>query len=252
MEQYFFAGKERIFAFAEPERADYAAILFPKEDERRLKFEIERMDEDGMRHIVSRVLDRMEEARQPIETNIRVCLELLHCFQAGFKMFGEDAFQQLEKEMPMYKRVIRFEELAEARLWFEQFIAAYSSRARDIWGKTHREEIQKLILYIKSNYAIDLSLKQAAEMVNVSEGYLSHLFKKELHKSFTEYVNQIRVDKAAELLHETNWPHYKIAEQVGYENINYFGRVFKKLKGMSPKQYRAQFPKASDSSVPLE
>jgi two-component system response regulator YesN len=106
---------------------------------------------------------------------------------------------------------------------------------------SYREEIGRLLAYIKENIAGDLSLSRAAEVVNMNESYLSYLFKKETQTGYIEYVNQVRTEKAAELLQTTNLPSYAIAEQVGYDNINYFGRIFKKIKGVSPQQYRSQF-----------
>ncbi|WP_127531168.1 response regulator [Paenibacillus kobensis] len=103
-----------------------------------------------------------------------------------------------------------------------------------------REDIKRLLDYMSANIAQDISLKQAADMINMSESYLSTIFKKETGLGFTDWINVKRIDQAAAYLEETSLPSYTIAEQVGYENINYFGRIFKKLKGASPQKYRAQ------------
>lgn len=107
--------------------------------------------------------------------------------------------------------------------------------------ETDREDINRLLDYMKAHYAEDLSLKKAAEMIRISESYLSFVFKKETGIGFTDYLNTLRADKAAHYLVNTDMPAYQIALEVGYENINYFGRIFKKIKGVSPQKYRAQF-----------
>lgn len=107
--------------------------------------------------------------------------------------------------------------------------------------ETDREDINRLLDYMKEHYAEDLSLKKAAEMVRISESYLSFVFKKETGIGFTDYLNTLRADKAAHYLVNTDMPAYQIALEVGYENVNYFGRIFKKIKGVSPQKYRAQF-----------
>lgn len=107
--------------------------------------------------------------------------------------------------------------------------------------ETDREDINRLLDYMKEHYAEDLSLKKAAEMIRISESYLSFVFKKETGIGFTDYLNTLRADKAAHYLVNTDMPAYQIALEVGYENINYFGRIFKKIKGVSPQKYRAQF-----------
>lgn len=109
--------------------------------------------------------------------------------------------------------------------------------------ETSRDDIRKLLDYMKANYTQDISLKHAAEMINMSESYLSTIFKKETGYGFTDWINSLRIEQAATYLVETNLPSYLIAEQVGYENINYFGRIFKKIKGVSPQKYRASHQK---------
>lgn len=108
---------------------------------------------------------------------------------------------------------------------------------------TSREDINTLLRYLKENLTKDISLKEAAERINISETYLSTLFKKETGMGFTDWINSKRIEQAASLLKETSLPSYLIAEQVGYENINYFGRIFKKVKGVSPQKYRSQHQK---------
>ncbi|MDQ6423496.1 response regulator [Paenibacillus sp. LHD-117] len=102
-----------------------------------------------------------------------------------------------------------------------------------------RDDIKKLLRYMDEHYAKNLSLRSAAGMVNMSEAYLSTIFKKETGTNFTDWLNMLRIEKAATLLIETDLPSYLISEQVGYENSNYFGRLFKKMKGVSPQKYRA-------------
>lgn len=109
--------------------------------------------------------------------------------------------------------------------------------------ETSRDDIKKLLDYMRVNYAQDISLRHAAEMINISESYLSTIFKKETGSGFTDWINSLRIDQAASYLVDTNLPSYLIAERVGYENINYFGRIFKKIKGVSPQKYRIRHQK---------
>lgn len=106
-----------------------------------------------------------------------------------------------------------------------------------------RDDIRKLLEYLHDNFGQELSLKEAADMVNMSESYLSTLFKRETGKGFTDWINGLRIDMAARLLVDTDMPSFAIAERVGYENVNYFGRIFKKIKGVSPQAYRSMHRK---------
>ncbi|WP_409344349.1 response regulator [Paenibacillus sp. MBLB4367] len=250
LQAYFYNGKGSVSVSAAAAAAAEGALPVPisKEDEQKLKLAVGSMDEQAMKDIVSGVFDRLYERKEPVESAIRICLELLHFLQTEWRKYDELMLEGLEEKEPLYKKVLAFEELGEARGWFDWLIAVCGNRAREVSRGTYREEIGRLLAYVKEHIADDWSLRKAAEVVNMNESYLSYLFKKETNTGFVEYVNQIRADKAAELLLETNLPSYAIAEQVGYDNINYFGRVFKKIKGVSPQQYRAQFQPRTPTS----
>lgn len=92
--------------------------------------------------------------------------------------------------------------------------------------------------WLAAHYAGDTSLETIAKQMNVSAKYFSALFKKQTGVNFVDYVTDIRMDKAKRLLLETNKRILEIASEVGYENEQYFSRVFKKTVGQSPLQYR--------------
>jgi len=242
LQNYFLQGKEMTYISLAHDRGqqESGVILFSGEDEKKLRSELERGDEGGIQDAVFVVLERMKKAGLPIGHNIQACLQMLHCFLTAASFLGGDALQKPENEKPLYNQVINFETWEEAREWFKELIVRYCRAVREAVKEGRREDIRFLIDYIKENYKSNLSLKQAAQMINISEGYLSSLFKKVTGIGLIEYVNRVRIEKAAELLRETGLPSYIIAENVGYENVNYFSRIFKKMSGLNPKEYRAQ------------
>ena len=133
------------------------------------------------------------------------------------------------------------ESIDEAKSWFMSLAANLCSCISKVRQKKHREEISKLLDYIKDHYFEDITLKWAAEYVHMSESHLSRVFKDETGKNFIEYLTDIRMKRAAELLRTTDMPSFLIAQKVGYDNINYFGRIFKKETGMSPSHYKETF-----------
>ncbi|HEX3046483.1 MAG TPA: helix-turn-helix transcriptional regulator, partial [Bacillota bacterium] len=80
-----------------------------------------------------------------------------------------------------------------------------------------------------------------AKVVYVSPGYLSASFKLVLQKNFVDYLTEVRVRKAKELLKDFHWKIYEIAIQTGYKDEKYFSQIFKKITGMTPHQYRESF-----------
>ncbi|WP_217594264.1 response regulator [Cohnella sp. GbtcB17] len=85
-----------------------------------------------------------------------------------------------------------------------------------------------------------LSLEQIASQVNVSESYLSRIFRKEVGLTVTDYINRTRIDNALHLLEGGEDRIYQVAYAVGYSNVEHFNRTFKKLTGRSPGSFRAR------------
>ncbi|QUL57451.1 response regulator [Paenibacillus tritici] len=93
--------------------------------------------------------------------------------------------------------------------------------------------------YIQEHYSeYGLTLEAMAGILQASPVYLSRLFKQELGESFGAYLTQIRIRRAAGLLHSTELSINEVAEQSGYETQHYFSTAFKKHTGVSPMQFR--------------
>lgn len=100
------------------------------------------------------------------------------------------------------------------------------------------ENLKKVLQYIGEHYSSPIRLSELAELVNMNEQYFCWYFKKNIGKTITEYINVIRVEKAATALAETEDKIIDIAAACGFDNIGYFIRRFKKEKGMTPSEYR--------------
>lgn len=91
--------------------------------------------------------------------------------------------------------------------------------------------------FIKENYQTNITLVDVASQVYLNPNYFSELFKKNTGKNFVEYLVEVRVSKARELLKMPGIKIYEVANQVGYKEHVSFNRAFKRVVGMSPKEY---------------
>jgi AraC-like DNA-binding protein len=94
--------------------------------------------------------------------------------------------------------------------------------------------------YIRQNQAEELSLGMVAKVVNTSTFYFCKLFKKATGVHFTDYVSRVRIEKSKNLLLNPNLRISEIAYEVGFQSLTHFNRVFKKIIGQSPTEYRSQ------------
>ncbi|WP_409341814.1 response regulator [Paenibacillus sp. MBLB4367] len=99
-------------------------------------------------------------------------------------------------------------------------------------------EFQQIMDYLLVHFHEDLPLQSMADRMNVSESYFSRLFKKHVGVSFLEYITNLRVQAAKELLADPRFKMYEIAERVGYQDARYFSQIFRKSTGETPSEYR--------------
>ena len=100
------------------------------------------------------------------------------------------------------------------------------------------QECQKIKEYLDQNFTSPITLDSLSETVYISKHYLSHLFKEQTGISPIKYLTSKRMEKACELLSETELPVSEVSKAVGYENPLYFSQVFKRVYGISPVKYR--------------
>ena len=100
--------------------------------------------------------------------------------------------------------------------------------------------IKEAIAYITEHYNdSDLSVGTIAESLGISEGHLSHLFKKETDYTVMAYITRCRIREAMKLLTNCRYKVYEVGEMVGYRDITYFSSTFKKIAGVTPSEYQA-------------
>lgn len=97
---------------------------------------------------------------------------------------------------------------------------------------------ESILEFIKQHYMYDISLQDAAKAMNYSDAYFCKLFKQYFGKSFTTYLSQYRVEKAKGLMMDLTINVKDIGDQVGYRDSNYFAKVFKRVVGVTPSEYR--------------
>jgi len=105
---------------------------------------------------------------------------------------------------------------------------------------TSNETFKQIIQYVHQNYDKGLSIPVLSQKFFVNPSYISQLFKKELGETFSAYTTKLRINFACDLLENTQLMIGEIAEQVGYTDYFYFTRIFKRVTGKTPTQFRSQ------------
>lgn len=102
--------------------------------------------------------------------------------------------------------------------------------------------LHQIYEYVNQNYANELSLSELADKFHMNYSYLSSYFKQRTNENLTTYINRVRTDRAKELLQNHELSVSQISQLTGFSDHNYFSKVFKKMTGMTPVEYRNYIP----------
>lgn len=216
-------------------------LLFTAELERRLRLGLEYSD---LGYTMSAVNDFLESVRnQPYPTKEVVLNnidDIMMIFAKELRIYNKQ-FDDIPEfsGIDLKTHLRKFDFFKDLTQWLHEFIKIYFDFLLGLNSQhKRRTEILKAIQYIEENYTRNISLTDLAGQVNLSESYLSHLFKKETGSGIANYVLNLRLEMGKKLLKSTNLSVYEIAEKVGYSNVYYFSSSFKKAFGVSPTEYQ--------------
>ena len=139
-------------------------------------------------------------------------------------------------EQKQYEAIITMMKL------FGEYLSVLSNQIAVRQNNAEPVFIVKAKQFIADNYSESLSLEQVAKAVNTSSFYFCKMFKRITGLNFTEYVSRVRIERAKNLLLNPNLRISEIAFEVGFQSLTHFNRVFRKMVGLSPTDYRGKLP----------
>lgn len=215
--------------------------FYPLEYEKNIITDVVNNDFSGatciLENILSKNLDEtslekssLVEFKFALLGTIKRILQILQQTEAG--IFGEDSNLYMEYSACKTPEEIKLKTLSVFKVIRDYAESAYVSATFDLTN-----EMEK---YIHENYnRQDMSLLLLAEHFNLTSGYISKTFKKCRRVNFKDYLTTYRIEKAAEILESEPWIKVgDLAQRVGYDNVNSFIRNFKKIKNVSPGEYK--------------
>lgn len=177
-------------------------------------------------------MDVMEEARKAGLHPITVVLSGYDEFK-----YAQQAIKFGAKEY-LLKPVRASDILALLNCLADEYIGLEEENMDGEAGKQENPLVKAAKEYMEEHYAEDIFLADVAEKLGISQGYLSTMLKSSLGLGFVEYLHRIRIDHACCYLEQNYLKNYEIAYKVGFQDEKYFSKIFKKVKGVSPKEYR--------------
>ncbi len=212
--------------------------IFSAADRKHLISLVELMDINGVLEEINRVAEAIGKQKDHLDGELifRIYAELIATLLFAAKnymvnyvlpaqMFFEDK----------YKMFLTYHEVFE---WLDRNIKEQMEKYLESKKELNSIPIRQAKQYIYDNYNKAISLENVSHAVGFNPAYFSSLFKKETGKSFTEYLLEVRVQNAKQYLTQTNMEIADISTEIGYSDVKYFSKIFKKLTGVNPSEYR--------------
>lgn len=190
-------------------------------------------------------VDRIKRESIPFRLFRRFCLQLL---SSVFRIVYEHKLgEMIRKHMNQPQDLFHRDFTAREFISFMSELIRITVESME-WSKQqkHNKTIEKVIDFIRKNYAKDISLDDVAVHAHMSSNYFSTFFKQETGDTFIEYLTRFRIDKAKTLMMNAQLRLYEISQMVGYQDVKYFSRLFKRVVGVTPAEYRQFFYRKED------
>src|SRR5699024_4245718 len=139
----------------------------------------------------------------------------------------------------LQEEIFLIDSIYELQKWLRDYVQTCLDGTKQQLKNNYHKDVLHACYYVSNNIDKKLSLDEVAEHLYLNASYFSRLFKKELNITFVEYVKQRKVERAKELLEITNDSVGSVCEQLGYDNQSYFIKVFKKIVGCTPLEFRS-------------
>lgn len=172
---------------------------------------------------------------------VQECLCLIALLAMKFREYDEDFFCVFPEEVNYYEKFERLQTMRELEVWMNNYFRWELEYLGNRLEGRHNDIMLRARRFIADNYASsELSLGAVAAYVGLNEKYFTTRFTKSAGMTFRDYVTELRLDRAKQLMNTTDLRMYEISERVGYNNVEHFTRMFKKKYGISPSDYKKQ------------
>jgi two-component system response regulator YesN len=231
-------GGTGVLAFEELRYSRSAAPQARREARRAALIEaVSARSAEALRAVADEALEELASPEMGSAEALALCCELLYPILERL----EDAEAFLDSLFPGeregWRCLFSAQGPAAARSWLATVGEGLRARFESARSRGRNPLVAGVRGYVLENYASRLSLAEVARRFEVSPNHLSALFKKYAGVGFAEFVAQVKVEKAKELIAEGRYKMFEVAQLLGFEDAFYFSKVFKRVSGMSPRDF---------------
>ena len=235
-----FKEQNKISVSLQKHKKENKTTRYPYDLENQLFDRVKGGDTQSAPEILADLLERISLSEtgdlSSIKTKVLSICTVLMRFVTDRTILTQEQAESYYFNMNGLNKAESFQELS---ILTSGFVKNLTEAVASISYSGNSQIIRLAIQYVNEHFKNKISLKTVAGHLHTNPSYLSMLFKQEMGITFTDYLNQIRINRSCELLVNTNLNLIDISFQVGYDDQSYYTKMFKKLKGVTPKNYRS-------------
>lgn len=198
----------------------------------RLQSELRCKNYAAVRALFEKITARIQETPHTRKAAVWLCLEL---YEAAAEALPDEIGLLFEQHEPQQIEMLSTQE--DVLAWINRFANHLCSFLEQSIGMKS-DFVERARRYVQEHVQERIMLSDVAHNVCISPGYLSALHKKIYHQNFVDYINQVKTERACELIQSGNYRMYEISYLLGFENAYYFSKVFKRHTGCTPTEYK--------------
>lgn len=234
-----FHDRKSIYFYEEEIHVNSDGMLLCKAELDNLISAIEQNDKVRIHEAVDRLyaeLRRTGGMGETIHLNINYLLfQLIHTATEQDDCVNQEEILHLISESTFEEGIKR-----GSRVHLARFACEYAEYLAQLRKNVSRGVLAMIEQEVREHFADNLTLRDLGQKYYINNAYLGQVFRKKYKQSFKDYLNNYRIEQAAQLLVRTDDKIYKIAEDVGYKNTDYFINKFIAVKGCTPSKFRKQ------------
>lgn len=184
------------------------------------------------------IINDFEQLHLSQEACCHGALELLSIICELVDRYGLKPEEILTSSYQTYQELLQMVNLSQVLAWLQKLKKDLTHFLQTEEARNYPRVIAEAKRYIREHYTEQISLPEVAATVGLTPSYFSTVFKEHLGMSFSAYLTVVRIERAKELLKDTHYRVYEISHMVGYSNQYYFNRLFKKMVGVTPLDFR--------------
>jgi two-component system response regulator YesN len=233
-----YLGKNRIIPYDLITDSGQSSFYYPNETEKQIINSLKCLDQGVIHKKLGDVIEMLRGNTISFQQGKNTALRLTFAGISALEEIGIPINQCPGTSEQLLSELEMLETYTELKEWLINRYDSLIEWVRQNESTRYKCFVTRAIQYVREHYRSRITLSDVAAAVYVTPNYFSRLFREETGRTFTDWLNEFRVEKAKEYLSNLKLKLYEISDRVGYHDYKYFTLNFKKYAGCSPAVYR--------------